>query len=327
MSSKKHKKVAKKSNTTSSQQLRHYIQVVVAVCLGSLLLGLKVEVTNSSSRSASQVQTTETEKLPPLPVAKNYLIEPTLTARNGIVIDVDSGTILWSKAPDEPGLPASTTKMMTALVALQVYQLDQVVTITEEDRSIGNTMKLIRGDQLTVKDLLAGLVVSSGNDAALALARAYPDRGYSGFVAKMNQTAKELGLENTQFKNVSGVESYGHYASAHDLAKLIMVASKHPEFERLIRTKQITVTSQLGNEYQLTNTNQLLGEIVGMIGGKTGWTENAGECLVTLIERDGRTVAVALLGSEDRFGETTTLIDWVYQSYSWVAPQEITFAQ
>lgn len=256
------------------------------------------------------------------PVATTTLLPPLLSAKGVYVLDPKTETVLFAHNPDLPLMPASTTKIMTALVALETYDLDDVITISEEERTIGQTMNLVRGEQITVRDLLYGTLVSSANDGALALALAYPQNGYSGFVHKMNQKAKELGLLQTQYKNVSGVESVGHVTSARDLAILAAHALENPTFREMVGTKKHTVTDITGSiVHPLYSTNQLLGVVEGMQGIKTGWTENAKECLVTYTTRDGREVITVVLGSNDRFGESARLIEWVYQNHSWELPQ------
>lgn len=246
---------------------------------------------------------------------------PTLTARGVVVMDIESGIYLYQKDSQLPLYPASTTKIMTALIALDSYDLNHVITIAEEERTVGNTMNLIRGEELLVKDLLAGLLISSGNDAALALALAYPQTGYSGYVAAMNAKAQQLGLRHTSYRNVSGLESPAHVTSAEDLAKLARIAYKNPVIRQLVGTKEMSITDQSGLfKHRLKNTNQLLGNVEGVVGMKTGWTDNAGECLVSVVDRNGREIVVVVLGSQDRFGESTALIEWTYNHYTWQNP-------
>ncbi|MBU1922640.1 D-alanyl-D-alanine carboxypeptidase, partial [Patescibacteria group bacterium] len=138
----------------------------------------------------------------------------------------------------------------------------------------------------------------------------------------MNTKATELHLDNTSFRNPSGVESYNHYTSARDLAVLAAHFAEIPLLSEIVATKNITVTDVSGQLiHRLDNTNELLGELEGVKGMKTGWTENAGECLVTYVEREGRGVIIVVLGSKDRFGDTEHLVDWVYSHHTWVTPQ------
>lgn len=302
-------------------------QVVTAVILILFLIWLPQPVNNSAQPSVPiRVQKTaiRLETPPLLPINATTTKPPELTAQAVYVIDPESQVVLYQKNATAPLPPASTTKLMTALVAIETYPLEQIITITQEDRSIGQTMKVVAGEQLTVKDLLAGILVNSANDAALALALAYPNSGYTGFVRAMNQKAAELGLTDTQFRNVSGVESMGHYSSARDLAILTMEAVKHPLISQLVAVSQMSVVSIDGTiSHNLYSTNQLLPVVEGIVGVKTGWTEMAGECLIAKVVRDQGSVITVVLGSKDRFGETQQLIDWVYQSHIWTAPESL----
>lgn len=272
------------------------------------------------------IQAGPVSSLPPTPVLAAYPLfdgssPPPTMARAVVVQDLASKTILYAKAPDTQYLPASTTKLMTALVALDNYSLDDTLTITPQDLAIGHTMDLVVGESISVHNLLYGLLVESGNDAAQALANHHP-AGYAGFVAEMNAKAQALNLAHTTYRNPSGIESYGHLTSARDLAVLASHALTSELIRTIVGTKQIVVTDTAGTlSHSLTNTNQLLGELAGVQGLKTGWTENAGECLVTYIEREGRGLILVVLGSDDRFGDTRALVDWAYSHHTWVTPQ------
>ena len=241
---------------------------------------------------------------------------PSHTASSVVVKDAVTNTLLYAKDPSTLLLPASTTKIMTAIVALDYYSLDDVLTVQSEDRAIGSTMELVKNESLTVENLLYGLLVQSGNDATLALAENYPG-GYAGFVLAMNKKAHELNLDSTVYKNPSGIESYGHLTTARDLAVLASYAMKNPVISRIVNTKTIVVTdlSKL-IEHELVNTNELL-DFQGVKGLKTGWTTNAGECLVTYVERNGHPIITVLLGSQARFEETKQIIDWTYNHHTW----------
>ncbi|MBI2010370.1 MAG: D-alanyl-D-alanine carboxypeptidase [Candidatus Chisholmbacteria bacterium] len=252
----------------------------------------------------------------PYPVAQGELA-PALSAEAAIVIDTNSAAVLYEKNADALLLPASTTKIMTAFVALEHYNLTDVITVTQASSSIGQSMRLVRGETITVENLLYGLLVASGNDAAFALAQSYPG-GYTAFVDKMNQKAQELHLTNTTFRNVSGVESYGHVTTVRDLSILAREAMKNPTFAQMVATPSITVRSSDGTiVHNLYTINELLGKVEGLKGIKTGWTENAGECLVTATERNGHEIITVMLGSEDRFDESQRLIEWAFANVSW----------
>lgn len=257
----------------------------------------------------------------PVPTLSGTNPFPIISAQAALAVDVESGVTLYEKEPDKLLLPASTTKIVTALVAMAAYP-DEAVLEVGNIKVEGQKMGLVSGEKMKAGDLLYGLLVFSANDAAEVLAQNYPG-GRDAFVAAMNAKAKELHLENTNFNNPTGLDGNGHVTTARDLIRVATLAMKNPEFARIVGTKQTIVRSENGKiAHRLTNINELLGVVDGVLGVKTGWTENARENLVTYIERDSRKIMIALLGSQDRFGETKELIDWIFSNYSW---QEVTY--
>ncbi len=257
----------------------------------------------------------------PYPVNFTNVTPPDLTARAILIMDIPSGVWLYQKNPQARLSPASTTKVMTALVALDYFKMDDILTI-KTPITEGRVMGLVPGEKLTFENLLYGALVHSGNDAAYAIADNYPG-GVSAFVEKMNEKARELSLSGTRFDNPIGFEGNDHFTTAEDLARLANVALKNPTIARIVGTPAITVADAgFSRFYQLENVNQLLGKIPGVLGIKTGWTENAGECLVTAITRDNKKILIVVLDSKDRFGETTALIDWTFNNFQWqvIAP-------
>ena len=254
-----------------------------------------------------------------VPIKKENLFTeiPTISAESTIVIDKESAAILFSQNPDKQLYPASITKVMTALVALEKLNLDQIVTISEESQAVGNTIHLQDGEQITVGELMKGLLIASGNDAAYALATAYPG-GYYKFVERKNEKAKELHMENTHFVSVSGVEEEGHVTTARDIATLVKEAMKNQLFAETVKIKQASISDISGTiAHQLYSTNKLLGTVQGVEGIKTGWTTQAGECLVTQTTRDGHTLITVVLNSQDRFGDSRRLIEWIFAMHEW----------
>ncbi len=249
----------------------------------------------------------------------NKIPAPDLTSRAAIVIDVPSGKILYEKNPRTWFLPASTTKIVTALVALENYSLEQVMEVGDFDSELGQVMGLFEGEKITMENLLFGLLVQSGNDAAEVLAKEFPG-GREAFIKKMNEKVKSLNLADTHFVNPTGFEEDGHHTTVFDLSQIATEALKNPYFAKMVATKEIDASDTEGvNWHHLENVNRLLGELWGIKGVKTGWTEKAGECLVAYFERDSRQVITVILGSEDRFGETEKLINWVFANFSWEA--------
>lgn len=249
---------------------------------------------------------------------------PSATAQSVLVLDADSAVILYAKEPQKQLLPASTVKMMTALVALEHYRLDDILVVDGEN-GFGQDIGLVAGEQISVHNLLYALLVASANDAAEVLAQHYPG-GESAFVARMNQKAKQLNLKQTTFVNPTGLDvdeqekplNKVAYSTALDLSRLARVAWQQPIFQRLVATPQITVTDVSGMiKHPLTNINALVGTLPGAKGIKTGWTDRAGECLVSLVERNDHRLLVVVLGAQDRFGETKRLVEWAFANYQW----------
>lgn len=251
------------------------------------------------------------------PVNQTEAPAPAITATSVMVIDLASRTILLSKNAGTRLAPASTTKIMTAVVALENYQLEDVFTVPDLIGLEGRQMGLVAGEKMTVRNLLYGLLVHSGNDAAYTLAANYLS-GVGEFIYSMNQKARELNLKNTRFTDVSGLDQDNHYTSVYDLVQLTAYALGNPVFKEMVAVKTIVVQDiDQQYEHQLETTNELLDQVLGVKGVKTGWTENAGECLVAYTERNGRELLIVVLGSADRFGETEKLINWVFNNFHW----------
>lgn len=238
------------------------------------------------------------------------------TADGVIVYDINSGVYLYKRNETELLSPASTTKILTALVALESYGLDDVLTVKTATNG-GQVMGLIPGERITLENLLYGALVQSGNDAAYALADNYSG-GVEGFVAAMNKKAKEIHLDNSTFTNPMGFDDPGHKMTPIDLTRLATVALANKTIAKMVAIPQITVSDVTHTYFhQLKNVNQLLGKIPGVGGIKTGWTEEAGENLVTLVERNGHRVIIVVLRSVNRFNDTEFLINWVFGNYEW----------
>lgn len=233
------------------------------------------------------------------------------------IMDRQSGTILYQKNATQPHYPASTAKMMTALVAKQAYPLDKIFTVKEEAFATGSTAHFQLGENLYLRDLLYALLIPSGNDAAFVLANNYPT-GYQGFVDEMNQRARLLHLDNSKFRNPSGLDTNDESSTARDLAILANEVMKDPLLRQIVGTKETTIHDVTGQvSHQLQTTQELLGVVDGVVGIKTGTTPSAGENLITEVDRDGHQVVFVVLGSTDRFKETRQLIDWVFANYQW----------
>lgn len=249
---------------------------------------------------------------------------PVFSAGAVLAQDTTTGEILFEKNIHSRLSPASTTKIMTALVALNYFKPADVLTVCQNCLAGGSNMGLSIGEALSFRSLLYGMLLNSGNDAAYTIAQNFPG-GILSFVDKMNQEAKKLGLSNTHFENPAGFDGNSHYSSAWDLSVLAKEAMARPDLARIVATKETvvsawdkseTINSVTKSKYHLVNLNKLLSED-GVIGIKTGFTEKAGENLVGLVERSGRRILTVILNSSNRFAETKDLINWVYGNFSW----------
>ena len=234
---------------------------------------------------------------------------PAVSASAYVLMDADSGRILLSQN-ETCELPiASTTKIMTALVALRHSRLTDVVTVKREHLCEGSSMYLAEGETLPMESLLYGLMLPSGNDAAECIAD-YCGGGTERFVAWMNETAAALGMSHTTFMNPSGLDETGHHSCALDMARLMACAMQEPAFVQIVST--VTASSGMRT---MTNHNKLLGALEGCVGGKTGYTGGAGRTLVTCAERDGlRLIAVTLHDGCD-WQDHTALYEYGFSTY------------
>lgn len=291
---------------------------VLLINSGSEKLTLTADQLNVQAANISNiVHDAEAKELTHVITIKDRgLSVPELSSLALLIQDFETGRILYSKNIHNRLFPASTTKLMTALVGINNFQLGQVLTVTPGDLVSGSKMGLHSGETVTFRGLLYGMLLNSGNDAAFTIASNFPG-GLEAFVAEMNNKVKDLGLEDTHFSNPAGFDSNGHFSSAYDLAIIAKELVKNPQLARIVATKETSVLAMdRSKEHQLSNLNQLLDE-PGVIGIKTGFTEKSGENLIGLVERNDHKVLTVILGSTDRFGETKKLIDWVYQNFSW----------
>lgn len=233
-----------------------------------------------------------------------------LSARSAILLDSTTGRVLYEKNPDEKSLIASTTKIMTGLLICEQCSLDSRVQIRPEATNIeGSSMYLQAGEILSVQDLLYGLMLRSGNDAAAALA-IFCDGSTEAFAARMNEKAQLLGLDHTHFANPHGLDSDGNYSTARDLAKLAASAMENAAFRRIVSTRSATV----GNR-QLVNHNKLLWRYDGAVGVKTGYTKAAGRILVSAAERNGRRLIAVTLNAPNDWTDHQKLLDYGFSGF------------
>lgn len=252
-----------------------------------------------------------------IPPVNTGITPPQLSAKAVLVKDLTTDTILFQRDPTLALPIASTTKIMTALVSSEYFQPNTPLKVKDGAQISGARVGLFKGETLSFRSLLYGMLLNSGNDAAFTIAENYPG-GVLGFVSAMNKKVSGLNLQNTHFDNPAGFDSPKHYSSASDLIKITEEALKNPQLTRVFATKETDIVS-LDKKYhhQLSNLNKLLSSVRGVLGVKTGYTEEAKENLVTYVDREGRKILTVVLGSDDRFGESTKLIEWVYQNFTW----------
>lgn len=233
-----------------------------------------------------------------------------LSAVSAVLIDGDTGVVLYEKNAYEQRAMASTTKIMTALLTIEAGDLDSEFTVDSYAiRVEGTSMGLQEGDQVSRRDLLYGILLPSGNDAANAAAVSVAG-SIGSFVELMNQKAEELGLENTHFVTPSGLDADGHYTTAYDLAQLTAYAMKNEVFREVVSCPSAEV--EFGNPpYQRTlyNSNKMLTRYDGAVGVKTGFTDNARRCLVSAAERDGILLIAVTLNAGDDWNDHTKMLD------------------
>ena len=254
-------------------------------------------------------------KSPVIPLIK-LTSKPNLSAQNYILVDVDTNKILLSQNIDQKIFPASTTKLATALTALNLYPLDEVITVNQEYLT-GKVMNLKLNEKITVKSLVSALLVYSANDSAYTLASHYQS-GSSGFIDQMNLLMTKYNLNNTHFTNVDGIHDNNHYSTVYDLSQLARLSIKNSIVTNFAKTKELVV-SDVTNEikHPLISTNELLGVVPEIKGLKTGWTPEAKGVFIGLIDINGHLIISVVSQSDDRFQDTKLLIDWLKQNVSW----------
>jgi D-alanyl-D-alanine carboxypeptidase len=250
-----------------------------------------------------------------VPEQKVDIAQISSSSKGALFVDFDSGETLFEKNKDAKLPMASTTKLMTALVALDKLDINQTITIPNYQlRPLDSTVGLIPGSKVKLSELLHGLLIESGADAALTISNELG--GEHQFVALMNEKAVLLGLKNTQFTNSVGYDDEGHYSTAQDLIKLGRISLTSLTIADIVQKPKYTLTDEAGRKYYLANTNKLLSD-KNIKGLKTGTTFEAGECLITLYNDGERKILGVVLNSPDRFYETQTILQWTKQAFSW----------
>ncbi|MEK7197941.1 MAG: serine hydrolase, partial [Patescibacteria group bacterium] len=252
---------------------------------------------------------------------RNWLVPPLeLKAEAVMAIKLDGNRIYYNKNMNKQRPIASITKLMTAIIVLENYNLNDVIKITKKDIGREGSSGNLRVEEImTIRSLLTIMLIESSNNAAITLANQRPD-----FILLMNKKAQDLNLSNTNFTNPDGLDETDNYSSAFDIAKIFSYLIKnHKEALEILKIKNIVIYSSDGKiEHRLKNTNELLGRVSEVLAGKTGYTDNAGESLTLLISdlysnNFNNDIITVVLGSPNRFDESEKLIQWLKEAYIW----------
>lgn len=246
-----------------------------------------------------------------------------ITAKAAILVEDETGAILWEHNPDLPLPPASTTKIVTAMLALQSGRLEDSLSVTAEaSQAPPSKISLRPGWKMRLRDLVYAVLLNSANDAAVVIAQ-----GLSGsvrdFAERMNAQARAMGATNTHFVNPNGLPAENHYSTARDLATMFSYGMRNPLFEHIVNTKTTTVSPSFGTQrlIKLHNHNRLLGNYRIHVVGKTGWTLAAKKCFVGAADADGRRLVVAVLGSRDLWGDLKRLLEFGFDGATRPLPE------
>lgn len=245
---------------------------------------------------------------------------PTVNSNNIIVLDRKTLLPLYEKNAYQKTAMASTTKILTCIIALENSKKTDIVTVSKKASSVsGSCLGLNSNTKITMNDLLYGLMLRSGNDCAVAIAEHISD-SIEDFSILMNQKAFELGLFNSNFVTPHGLDNENHYTTAYDLALLTNYALKNPDFKKIVSTKKATI-SYNNSIAEISNTNELLGNFDGVYGVKTGFTFEAGRCLVSACKRDSLDIIVVVLGADTksiRTKDSKNLINYIFDNYEYI---------
>lgn len=242
---------------------------------------------------------------------------PVTSAAAVVLMEQSSGRVLYSSNMNAELYPASTTKIMTALITLENMELDDKITLPDDFINVGETsLGLLPGARQTVEELLMAMMLRSANDAAQALAIGVAG-SVEAFADMMNEKAAELGMKHSHFVNPHGLHSEQHYSSAYDLALVARAALDNEEFRRIITTESFTVKKVNGEEdFRVANRNGLLSRYQYADGVKTGYTRQAGNCFVSSATKDGMQLIAVVLNSSDIYADAEALLEWGFANYS-----------
>lgn len=251
-----------------------------------------------------------------MPIIKTEFV-PVISAKGAIIMDADSKVVLYAKNPNIKSSTASTAKIMTALAALDYFHPFDILTVKQATDE-GSILGLVQNEKMTFENYLYALLLPSANDAALAISQNYPG-GEQVFVEAMNNKAKVLKLFNTHYIDPAGLLDHGNYTTPFDMARLASFAVQNNEIKKIVGTKEKVISDvNRAHVYNLKNINILLG-VDGVDGVKTGYTEEAGQVLVTSKEEKGKTIIIVVMKSDDRFLDTEKLLDLVSNNLTYLS--------
>lgn len=236
-------------------------------------------------------------------------------AKSSIVMDVNTGRILYSNNPNQKLPMASTTKIMTVFLAIENADLNDIVKVSKKASfQTGSSVYLKEGDKMRLEDLLYCVMLRSGNDAAVATAE-HISGSVEDFAKLMNEKAKQMGAKNSNFTNPHGLPDDNHYTTAYDLALITRQALKNDTFAKIVRSKNHTITKVISEDRFLQNKNKMLWQYPGSDGVKTGYTGKAGKCLVSSASKDGWQILTVVLNTGDIWDSSTKLLDYGFNNY------------
>lgn len=318
-----------KNNTKFSKAKIKLYKIVMFLLIALLIM--QFSITNADIENEEEINQNEIEN--EIQQTQNEIIQTSATlendlklnARIGLIYDRNSKTILYEKNGKKQVPMASTTKIMTSIVVLENANLSDVVTINKKAAGTGGSrLGLKTNDKITVHDLLYGLMLRSGNDAAVALAL-HVGGSIEGFSTLMNKKAKEMGLVNSHFVTPHGLDEEEHYTTAYELACMADYALEIPKFKEIVGSKSYNITIN-GQSRIINNTNELLGNLNGVYGVKTGFTNGAGRCLVTACKRGKLDIITVVLGADTkkiRTSDSIKLIEYAYKNYEVINIKQI----
>ncbi len=249
------------------------------------------------------------EQISVAPPAPTFSMQESISASGALVLDAESGQVLYAKQATVRRPMASLTKLMTALIIAENHDLDEIVrTPKEMDGIVGNRAYLPEGEQFTVGDLLSALLIASGNDAAITLAE-YHSGSVPAFVEEMNERAMQLGLKDTSYADPTGLDHVGQYSTPRDIAWLTKFVMEKPVIAKRMKMRWDRIYSLQGTEVALNHTHALLNTTTSIIAGKTGTTDNARQCLVSVLEKDGKHYIIVLLYSNERYADMDVILE------------------